>query len=125
MLGFDSDQLRKIVKNAEPGNTVVAETVDKIDFLTFKDLENSVKQEVKYLQEHPLVVKETSVTGWIYDVRTGGVSRYLRFPKRFEGLNLHHRSYGLSSIWTQDVCVENRPLCQCIIRQLVLEVEMI
>jgi len=74
MLTFESEHLRKIIRDAAPGNTTVAEKVDKIDFLTFKNLEDSVKQEVKYLQENPLVLKETQVTGWIYNVRTGGVS---------------------------------------------------
>ena len=74
MVRFNSDDLRKIVKDAEPGNAAVAEAVDSIDFLTFSNPEESVKQEVNYLHSHPLVLKGTTVTGWIYDVRTGVVS---------------------------------------------------
>lgn len=75
MLSFETNQLRKTVKDAEPGNAAVANAVDSIDFLTFDNLEESVKQEVKYLQEHPLVLRDTVVTGWVYDVGTGKVSK--------------------------------------------------
>jgi carbonic anhydrase len=74
MLTFTSDDLRGIVKDAEPGNAQVTRLVDSIDFYTFGDLEGSVKNEVKYLQEHPLVLKGTKVTGWVCDVRSGIVS---------------------------------------------------
>ena len=77
MLSFETNQLRKTVKDAEPGNAAVANAVDSIDFLTFDNLEESVKQEVKYLQEHPLVLRDTVVTGWVYDVGTGKVSKRL------------------------------------------------
>jgi hypothetical protein len=32
MLRFDSDQLRKVVKDAEPGDAAIAEAVDNIVF---------------------------------------------------------------------------------------------
>ncbi|GLB36488.1 putative reversible hydration of carbon dioxide [Lyophyllum shimeji] len=75
MLLFTTEHLREVVKDADPGNAVVAEAVDKIDFLEFGHLQESVKSDVKFLQEHPLVLKDTKVTGWIYDVTTGKVSQ--------------------------------------------------
>ncbi|KAG6868558.1 hypothetical protein C0993_001254 [Termitomyces sp. T159_Od127] len=75
MLAFTTDHLRRIVKEADPGNTAVVEAVDEISFLEFSDLEKSVEDDVKFLEEHPLVLKGTVVTGWIYHVETGKVSR--------------------------------------------------
>ena len=73
MLSFTTPQLRTIVKNAEPGDTAVAAQVDAIDFHEFPHLEESVKEDVRFLRENPLVLKETIVTGWIYEVETGKV----------------------------------------------------
>lgn len=73
MLSFDTPQLRGIIKNAHPGDTEVAGAVDKIDFLEFDTLEGSVKSDVKFLQEHPLILKDTVITGWVYHVETGKV----------------------------------------------------
>jgi carbonic anhydrase len=61
-----------------------AECVNDIDFLEFGDLEGSVREDVKWLQEHPLILPETTVTGWVYEVETGKVSMRLT---RLETLN--------------------------------------
>lgn len=73
MLSFSTDHLRQVVKDADPGNIAVADQVDKIDFLEFDDLEDSVKKDVAFLEENPLVLKDTKITGWIYAVETGKV----------------------------------------------------
>ena len=73
MLTFSTNDLRSIVKNAHPGDANVASEVDAIDFLEFPELESSVKNDVKLLQESPLVLKETKITGWVYEVETGKV----------------------------------------------------
>lgn len=74
MLTFSSNDLRSIVKEADPGNATVASQVDSIDFLEFGHLEDSVKVDVEFLHKNPLVLKETHVTGWVYEVETGKVS---------------------------------------------------
>ncbi|KAL1761817.1 carbonic anhydrase [Schizophyllum commune] len=75
MLTFTTDQLKEIVKDASPGDTAVASAVDSFDsFLDFKDLEGSVREDVEFLKSHPLILKDTPVTGWIYDVKSGKVS---------------------------------------------------
>ncbi|KDR85306.1 hypothetical protein GALMADRAFT_234092 [Galerina marginata CBS 339.88] len=71
MLTFTNEHLRDKVKSEAPGNAVVAEAVDKIDFLTFPHLEESVKDDVKFLKDSPLVLQDTTITGWVYDVTTG------------------------------------------------------
>jgi carbonic anhydrase len=73
MLTFSSAQLQSIVKDAHPGDAAVAKHVDTIDFLEFGDLEASVKDDVEFLKQNPLVLKDTHITGWVYEVETGKV----------------------------------------------------
>ncbi|KAJ7246564.1 carbonic anhydrase [Mycena haematopus] len=75
MLTFTSDHLRSIVKDAAKGDANVAAQVDGIDFLEFKNLEGSVKDDVAWLKNEPLLLPETTVTGWIYDVKSGKISQ--------------------------------------------------
>ncbi|TEB39039.1 carbonic anhydrase [Coprinellus micaceus] len=76
MLTFSTDQLKAIVKDAAPGDTKVEEEVEKFDsFLEFSELEQSVKGDVEFLQGNPLVLKETKITGWTYDVQSGKISQ--------------------------------------------------
>ncbi|XP_006454614.1 hypothetical protein AGABI2DRAFT_197957 [Agaricus bisporus var. bisporus H97] len=75
MLTFTSDQLRGIIKDAQPQNTEVADAVGNMDFLEFSSLEESVKDDVRFLKENPLLLKETTITGWIYDVTTAKVKQ--------------------------------------------------
>ncbi|KAJ6574640.1 carbonic anhydrase [Mycena capillaripes] len=69
-----TDQMRELVKKANPGRDDVAATVDCMDFHHITDIEGSVKTDVKFLAENPLVVKGTNISGWVYDVDTGKVS---------------------------------------------------
>ena len=73
MVTFDTPKLRALVKESDPGNEALAGAVDEIDFLEFQSLEDSVKEDVKFLQENPLVLPGTKVTGWVYEVETGKV----------------------------------------------------
>jgi len=75
MLTFSTNDLRGIVKKADPGNAIVASQVDAIDFLEFGHLEDAVKSDVKFLQDSPLVLNETKITGWVYEVETGKIKK--------------------------------------------------
>lgn len=76
MQTFKTEQLRGIVKDAAPGDSAVVNAVDKFDsFLEFTDVEGSVTEDVVFLKNHPLILAETTVTGWVYDVKTGKISR--------------------------------------------------
>ncbi|KZP32281.1 carbonic anhydrase [Athelia psychrophila] len=75
MLTFSTDQLRGIVKDAAPGDAAVAKQVDEIEFLEFSDIHAAVKSDVEFLKASPLVLKETEITGWTYDVETGKIER--------------------------------------------------
>ncbi|KAI0080026.1 carbonic anhydrase [Panus rudis PR-1116 ss-1] len=74
MLTFNTPQLRQLVKESDPSNPSL-NAVDQIDFLEFSELEQSVKEDVEYLRNNPLVLKETVVTGWVYDVETGKIRK--------------------------------------------------
>ena len=76
MVTFSTPQLRALVKDSDPANAALGE-VDKIDFLEFQGLEESVREDVKFLLEHPLVLTEIKVTGCVYEVETGKVRSML------------------------------------------------
>ncbi|KAI0706060.1 carbonic anhydrase [Cytidiella melzeri] len=74
MLTFTTPQLRDIVKSSTD-DLSVAQAVDNIDFLEFPELHQSVKDDVKYLKENPIILPETEITGWVYDVGTGKITQ--------------------------------------------------
>lgn len=49
--------------------------VDAIAGLEFNDLDKSIKDDVSFLKNHPLILKETVVTGYKYHVRSSSWSR--------------------------------------------------
>jgi carbonic anhydrase len=48
------------------------------DFLPFADLEQSVRDDVAFLRNSPLIPKDIPISGAIYDVRTGRVHEVVR-----------------------------------------------
>jgi len=74
MLTFSTPQLRSLIKDSDPSNHAL-HAVDQIDFLEFPELETSVKNDVQFLKENPLILSETIITGWVYEVETGKVRR--------------------------------------------------
>ncbi|TCD70629.1 hypothetical protein EIP91_002348 [Steccherinum ochraceum] len=74
MLTFTTPHLHKLVKDSDPTNEAL-QVVDKIDFLEFNDLEQSVKDDVAFLRESALVLPGTVVTGWVYEVETGRIKQ--------------------------------------------------
>jgi len=72
MVTFTTETLRKQLKEAN-SDEAVAGAADLIDFLEFPDWEEAVKSDVKFLQDHPLILKDTIITGWIYHVENGKV----------------------------------------------------
>jgi carbonic anhydrase len=42
-----------------------------IDFLPFPDLEQSVRDDVQFLKDSPLVPDDVSIRGFVYDVKSG------------------------------------------------------
>lgn len=68
----DADGWRDV--GAGPGSTAGA----YVNWLTFKDLAQSVVDDVQRIRSHPLVPTSIPVYGYIYDVRTG---RLLEVPE--------------------------------------------
>ncbi|MBV8695892.1 MAG: carbonic anhydrase [Chloroflexi bacterium] len=65
MLTFSNEDLRNKVKQDLHANA------DNIDFLPFRDLEQSVRDDVAFLRSSPLIPKDITISGFIYDVKTG------------------------------------------------------
>lgn len=65
MLTFSNEDLRNKVKQELHAD------VNHIDFLPFKNLEQSVRDDVTFLRESPLIPKSISISGFIYDVESG------------------------------------------------------
>ncbi|KAJ8596790.1 carbonic anhydrase [Rhizopogon salebrosus TDB-379] len=73
MLTFTDEQLRSKVISAHPGNAAVSEAISSLQFGPFPNLDASVKDDVTFLKDHPLVLKEGNITGWVYEVETGKI----------------------------------------------------
>ena len=65
MQSFDNDQLRGRLER-DTGADASA-----IDFLPFRDLDESVRQDVRRIRDSPLIPDEISVHGYVYEVGTG------------------------------------------------------
>jgi carbonic anhydrase len=72
MLTFSNDDLRsQCVETFGENAGVVA---GSIDFLPFADLEQSVRDDVKFIHDSPLIPDSIPVRGFVYDVGTGLLS---------------------------------------------------
>src|SRR5438876_9286194 len=65
MLTFSNADLRTKLKQELNANA------EHIDFLPFKDLEQSVRDDVATIKNSPLLLKNIEVSGFIYDVKSG------------------------------------------------------
>jgi carbonic anhydrase len=67
MLTFDNATLQGICLER------LGADASEIDFLPFGDLEQSVRDDVELIRTSPLIPDEVTVTGFIYDVKTGRI----------------------------------------------------
>jgi carbonic anhydrase len=65
MLTFSNRDLREKVKEDLGSDT------GEFDFLPFRDLEESVREDVEFLQATQLLNPDTAIRGFVYDVKTG------------------------------------------------------
>lgn len=72
MLTFTNEQLAAKIASELGVN------VEGRDFLPFADLEKSVRDDVAFLRNSPLIPKDVPISGAIYDVRTGRVHEVVR-----------------------------------------------
>lgn len=74
MLTFTNESLKDSLKQKYPSSS---QEIDSINFLSFGNLEQSVRDDVDFLTKHPLVLDETTITGWVYEVETGKVRKLM------------------------------------------------
>lgn len=83
--GLLSNSLETAVIDAngwrDVGQTPGSAEGEFVDWLTFKDLAESVYVDVKRIRNHPLVPQSIPVYGFIYDVKTG---QLIEVPKATE-----------------------------------------
>lgn len=72
MEGLDEDELRKQL-SVEAGHDA-----GNIDFLSFTALEESVREDMDRIKECPFIPVDATVRGFIYDVRSGGLTEVTR-----------------------------------------------
>ena len=65
MLTFSNEDLRKKLKQE------LNAYAEHVDFLPFKDLEQSVRDDIATIKNSPFIPKNIEVSGFIYDVRSG------------------------------------------------------
>jgi carbonic anhydrase len=65
MLTFTSPQLQGLVKKRVEHQHFAA--VDALAGLEFKDVDDSIREDVAFVKNHPLILKETIVTGYKYE----------------------------------------------------------
>ncbi|KAJ3341520.1 hypothetical protein HDU93_004679 [Gonapodya sp. JEL0774] len=71
MLTFKTTDLHEKLRS-RPGLTPgQVAAVESIAALEFSDVEKSVRDDIAFLKEHPLILKETAISGFIYKVETG------------------------------------------------------
>jgi carbonic anhydrase len=73
MLTFENEDIRH--KLADDLGPAAARTAEGIDFLPFRDLDQSVRDDVAAIRNSPLIPNDVPVSGFIYDVRTGALRR--------------------------------------------------
>ena len=71
MLLFTNEALREKLKQAYPKSSA---EIESIDFGPFPEIEGAVKSDVEFLKKHPLVLSDSVITGWVYEVETGKAS---------------------------------------------------
>ncbi|EIW86469.1 carbonic anhydrase [Coniophora puteana RWD-64-598 SS2] len=75
MLTFTDPSLREQITQAHSGNDGVTNAVKNFEFGPFDDLDQSIKNNVQFLKEDPLVLTGGSITGYAYAVETGKLRR--------------------------------------------------
>lgn len=66
---FSNEQIRdRVSKELGP---IAGQVAAEIDFLPITDLEQSVREDVEYLRQSPLIGDDIAIFGFTYDVHTG------------------------------------------------------
>jgi carbonic anhydrase len=71
MLTFTNDELRAKLAEETQGDA------SHIDFLPFRDLDESVREDIQRIKESPFIPEGIPVRGFVYDVRTGSLTEVM------------------------------------------------
>jgi len=75
---FKDDTLRtQLIRSPPKPNVAIRSTVQNISFLPFQNQRQTVRDDVAFLKEHPLVLAGTRITGWIYNVQSRRIEEVL------------------------------------------------
>ncbi|EIN13366.1 carbonic anhydrase [Punctularia strigosozonata HHB-11173 SS5] len=72
---FTTESMRDKIVAADPGSKELSEAADQFDWQGWTDIEATLKDDIAFLKEHPLIPNDTLITGWAFDVKTGKVNR--------------------------------------------------
>ncbi|ORY90289.1 carbonic anhydrase [Leucosporidium creatinivorum] len=73
MLTFKSERLHDLIKKrVDPAHYPA---IEQLAALEFGDLDKSITDDVAFLKAHPLILKETVVSGYKYHVETGELEK--------------------------------------------------
>lgn len=72
MTGVKDEDIRAKIKASPPKPSTSNLEIEGLSLLGINtSYEESVRDDVKFLKEHPLINEGTTVTGWVYDTKTG------------------------------------------------------
>jgi carbonic anhydrase len=72
MLTFANEDAHRILKEATGADA------SSIDFMPFKDLEQSVRDDVEAIRRSEFIPGAISISGFVYDVKTGRLSQVVK-----------------------------------------------
>jgi carbonic anhydrase len=75
MLTFKNEDAYGIVEKNLGASAAAELKARSLDFLPFPELEQAVKDDVKFLQASKLVPDSVTISGWVYEVETGKTKR--------------------------------------------------
>ena len=73
MLTFNNEAGHQVVQQNLGGSG--AQAISGLDFLTFPDLDEGVKDDVAFLKANKAIAPDVDVSGWVYEVETGKARR--------------------------------------------------
>jgi carbonic anhydrase len=73
LLGVPTEVVHSVMKKNMGLNE--SADVDSFDIIPISNLEESAKEDVEFLRNHPLALKKVRITGWIFDTDTGLINK--------------------------------------------------
>jgi carbonic anhydrase len=75
LLGATNEMAREVVGKSVGYQGEAVADLEKIDFLPIADLKEAAREDVEFLRENKLNLKEVRISGWVQDIDTGKVAK--------------------------------------------------